>query len=41
VTFAALIAHRVCSGWAEAGLAVFAILGFVSFIVAVRPAESA
>jgi MFS family permease len=41
VTFAALIAHGVSSGWAEAGLAVVAILGFVSFVVAVRPAKSA
>ncbi len=40
VTFAALIAHGVSAGWAEAGLAVVAVLGFVSFVIAVRSAKN-
>jgi hypothetical protein len=36
VMFAALVAHGVSAGWAEVGLAIVAILGFLSFLVAVR-----
>ena len=40
VMFAALVAHGVSTGWAEVGLAIVAILGFLSFVVAVRAAKS-
>lgn len=40
VMFAALVAHGVSARWAEVGLAIVAILGFVSFVVAVRAAKS-
>ena len=36
VMFAALAAHGLSAGWAEAGLAVVACLGFASFVFAVR-----
>ncbi len=39
VTFAALIAHGISADWAHAGLAVLAILGFLSFAAAVRAAN--
>ena len=39
VMFAALVAHGVSAGWAEVGLAIVAILGFLSFVVAVRSAS--
>ena len=39
VTFAALVAHGVSAGSAEAGLAGVAVLGFLSFVVAVRTAK--
>jgi MFS family permease len=36
VIFAALLAHGVSAGWAEAGLALVAVFGFASFLAAVR-----
>ncbi len=36
VMFAALVAHGVSASWAEVGLAGVAILGFLSFLIAVR-----
>ena len=39
VMFAALVAHGVSASWAEAGLAGVAILGFVSFLIAVRSSK--
>ena len=38
VMFAALVAHGVTEDWAEVGLAVVAVLGFLSFAAAVRAA---
>ena len=39
VMFAALVAHGVSAGWAEVGLAIVAVLGFLSFVIAVRSAK--
>jgi len=39
VLFAALVAHGVSAGWAQAGLAIVAVLGFFSFLIAVRSAR--
>jgi hypothetical protein len=40
VTFAFMLAHGVAGDWAEAGLAIVAILGFLSFLIALRRAKS-
>jgi MFS family permease len=39
VLFATLIAHGVSTDWAGVGLAIVAVLGFLSFVVAVRTAD--
>ena len=40
VTFAFMLAHGVAEGWAELALAIVAILGFLSFLIALRLAKS-
>jgi len=40
VTFAFMLAHGVAKGWAEVALAIVAILGFLSFLIALRLAKS-